>query len=528
MIKHRTILMVVIGAGFVIMQGAAYLAGPPQTNSLSPAEQRGQEIYLKGTSPSGSKLSAFVTSDGIEIPGSALACAGCHGRNGLGSSEAGVTPSPLTWASLTRPYVVTSASGRKHPAYDEARLKRAITMGLDPAGNRLQDAMPRFRMALQDMDDLIAYMKRMGSHFDPGVTQSSIVVGSLIPAGGQRADIGAAVRSVIEAYVAELNQQGGVFGRKLELQFVDSDRQSDLKALAASRRVFALVSPVTAGADKDVLAMFEADEMPVVGPISLLPDDSPAVKRHVFYLFSPLPDQVRTLFTYGMQSLKGLFTRIAVVSPDTPLTAQLPAVVEAQCKKLGLKLVAKRLYREDQFDAAQIADQLRAAEPDCVFSFGSSKQQVELTDQLDKLHWTPNLMLLGSLAGKEMFDFAPAFNHKVFAAYPTLPSDRSAEGLNKFLALARKYKFAAGHLAVQLSAYCAAEVLVQGLKLAGRDLTRDGLINGLETLYDFNTGLIPRLTYGQNRHIGALGAYIVTVDSEKKQLIPVSGWLMPN
>ena len=38
----------------------------------------------------------------------------------------------------------------------------------DPAGNKLHVAMPRFRMSLQDMEDLAAYVRQLGTRDDPG------------------------------------------------------------------------------------------------------------------------------------------------------------------------------------------------------------------------------------------------------------------------------------------------------------------------------------------------------------------------
>ena len=49
----------------------------------------------------------------------------------------------------------------------------------------------------------------------------------------------------------------------------------------------------------------------------------------------------------------------------------------------------------------------------------------------------------------------------------------------------------------------------------------------LEGLYEFETGLTPRITFGPNRRIGARGAYIVSLDAETKRLAPVSGWIEP-
>ncbi|HEY0083535.1 MAG TPA: cytochrome c, partial [Pyrinomonadaceae bacterium] len=148
-------------------------AGPAQAAPsgvvLTPQETRGKQIYLRGTSASGKEIMAYLGEASLEVPGSAMTCAACHGADGQGKPEGGVTPSNLTWAALTKPYGVVHASGRKHPPYTERALEIAVTRGLDPAGNRLHNVMPRYQMTREDMADLISYLKRLGTDRDPGV-----------------------------------------------------------------------------------------------------------------------------------------------------------------------------------------------------------------------------------------------------------------------------------------------------------------------------------------------------------------------
>jgi len=61
----------------------------------------------------------------------------------------------------------------------------------------------------------------------------------------------------------------------------------------------------------------------------------------------------------------------------------------------------------------------------------------------------------------------------------------------------------------------AARILVHALELCGKDASRESLVTALEGLYEYETGLMPKITFGPNRRIGALGAYIVTIDTEK-------------
>ena len=80
-------------------------------------------------------------------------------------------------------------------------------------------------------------------------------------------------------------------------------------------------------------------------------------------------------------------------------------------------------------------------------------------------------------------------------------------------------------MTTQISALVAAKILVEGLKRTGKDLSREKFIRSLEKLYEFQTGLTPRITYGPNRRIGALGSHIVTIDLEKKSFSPVGQWI---
>ena len=86
-------------------------------------------------------------------------------------------------------------------------------------------------------------------------------------------------------------------------------------------------------------------------------------------------------------------------------------------------------------------------------------------------------------------------------------------------------KLASRHAAAQASAIAAAKILVYGLERSGKNLSRERLVTTLEGLYEFDTGLMPRLTFGPNRRIGSMGAYIVTIDPEKKLFPATVEWI---
>jgi hypothetical protein len=53
-------------------------------------------------------------------------------------------------------------------------------------------------------------------------------------------------------------------------------------------------------------------------------------------------------------------------------------------------------------------------------------------------------------------------------------------------------------------------------------------VTTLEGLYEYDTGLTPKLVFGPNRHVGAAGAYVITINSETKEFVSASGWVSAN
>ncbi|HVR97168.1 MAG TPA: ABC transporter substrate-binding protein [Thermoanaerobaculia bacterium] len=442
---------------------------------LTPQEERGREIFRTGASPSEEKITAVLSDGAVEVPAATMPCANCHGPDGRGRPEGGVTPSDVTWQTLTKPYGANRPGGRSHPAYTERLLKRAVSLGIDPAGNPLHTAMPRYRMSHADMEDLIAYMKRLGAEPEPGVTEDTVRIGTLLPEG---------VHVLLGAYFEEVNRRGGIYGRKIELTAVPRD-QVDKEPL------FALL-----GADAGLAPLLEEKQIPAIGA------SGSGVSRNVFYLLSGLEEQTRAL--------------IARVDPGSELALVAvvdPAAAEAAAAARGLKIRSLR-YTPGALDAGALVRDLRGA--DQLLFLGPGRDLARLLAAADAAGWRPQVFVPGSFAGADLFSLSRSFDRRVFLAFPTLPTDVSPAALAEYRALAQP---------AQVSALAAAKLLTEALTRTGRELTRDRLIDQLERLDRFETGLLPPLTYGPDRRVGARGAYGVTVDLEKKTFVPVGGWI---
>lgn len=525
--KHAVVL---IGTVITIYLLELVFAGILSAGPLTPQEKRGKQIYLRGTSPSGQQImAAFGTA--VEVPAITLPCANCHGFDGEGRPEGGAIPSNITWQVLTKPYGITHPSGRKCPPYTEQSLRRAITERIDPAGNQLAFAMPKYRLPPDDLTNLIAYLKRLGNEGDPGVTETTIRVGTILPANGPLTELGQVVKAVLGGYFDDINSTGGIYNRQIELQVVGvtdtaTSTEANVKHLIEAE-VFAVTGAFIAGADKAIAALIADEQVPLIGPFTLFPQVSFPLNRYIFYLFSGMENQSRALVNLAAKKLQLENPRIVIISPESEMLEDVTAAIEDQCEKSGWSTVTKLTYARGQLDIVQRLQELNQGGADAVFFLGSGEAKA-LMQELDKLRWTPHIFIPGSLAGEDIFDAPVSFKDKIYLSFPVLPVDQTPAGVMEYRQFAKKHGIPAQHLLAQLSTYCAAKIMVEGLKRTGMDLSREKLITTLEGLYEFNTGLTPLISYGPNRRIGTLGAHIVSIDLEKKAFSPVSTWMSPN
>jgi ABC-type branched-subunit amino acid transport system substrate-binding protein len=500
--------------------------------SLSEQETRGKEIFLHGESADGREITAYVGQASVAVPANAMPCANCHGADGLGRPEAGVTPANITWSRLTKPYGVVSASGhRRSGAYDGPSLQRAIVAGVDPADNRLDPSMPRYRMSDADLGDLVAYLKRLESDLDPGLHPDKIVVGTVIPRYGPMADAGEAVTAVLSAYFADLNARGGIYNRGLELVAARADSPAGALEragqLLGSGQIFALVGPVTAGVDEPLAALAEEHKTPFIGPITQSPPADTGLRRYTFYIYAGPELQARALVEFATGRLPDPNIEAAVVHPSSKEGQALARAMTGQALDRGWTGMRAVEYPNGDMDPGALARELQRSGVQALFFVGRGPEFAMLARSADRLDWSPYLFALGYQAGREAVRAPARFDGRLFLAYSTSPSDHGAEGRREFGEFHQRHDLPRQHLPTQIAAYTSAKLLVEGLSQAGRALTREKLVSALEGLYRYATGLTPPLSYGTNRHVGVAGAHVVSVDLDKGGFAAGSTWVEP-
>jgi cytochrome c oxidase subunit II len=156
-LSYKILAPLALSVLLVVFLGCSHSPSyPPGTTSPGGGsyESNGQRIYFIATSSSGQP----IIPEGFTMMMYDIACVNCHGPEGQGGTvymmmQRFDVPN-ITWPMLTM-------QGQDHPPYTEATLKQAITEGVDPAGNELDQFMPRWQMSAGDLDDLVNFIKTL-------------------------------------------------------------------------------------------------------------------------------------------------------------------------------------------------------------------------------------------------------------------------------------------------------------------------------------------------------------------------------
>ena len=343
---------------------------------------------------------------------------------------------------------------------------------------------------------------------DPGVSDNTITLGMSSPFSGTNGAYGLEMRQTIEAYFEQLNKAGGVNGRKLELVALDDGYETDRsvansKLLIEEKKVFALLayygsSPTTESMNK----IFGPAKVPLVGTISGAgtlrePVSANPNSRYMFNVRASYADEtdaiVNQLVSLGLKS-------IAVFYQNDGFGKSGLDGVTAALKKHNLTPSAVGTVERNSVDVAKAVESISKNTPQAVIMITLSKPTTAFVKAMKKSGQNPMLMTLSPVGAEQLVQDLGAEARGIgisqVVPYPwndTIPVVRDYQKL-----VGGK----TGFTYYALEGYLMARVMVEGIKRAGKDLTREKLVGALEGLNNNDLGGY-RVTYGGSNRQGS-------------------------
>ncbi|HZW35537.1 MAG TPA: ABC transporter substrate-binding protein [Candidatus Deferrimicrobiaceae bacterium] len=502
-----------------------------EAHGLTDAEKRGRRIYMEGRGRK--KISAVLAESGFRAPGSGFPCVNCHLAGGTGQFEGGVRSADITWFNLTKEFRGARLSGRAHPAYDDESVMTAVTNGRDPAGNALSPAHPRYEMERDDLEDLVAYLKIMDREPVPGVTDDSVKIGILLPETGPLAAAGREVRDLLGGYFAEVNAMRGIYNRRLDLVPLPFDPSEDDGPLKAVRKavesgdVFCFLANVGVGPEDGAVRYLSDNRVPVLVPLLSAPVSGYGTGRYTFHVFASIRDQARVLVDFLAEKTKASGIRPGILFAEDGSGRAGAMGAKEQARKHDLSAAVEVSFSPSSFSAADVANRLEGERVDAVLYFGGPREALAFAQEAERRSWRPLFLAPAPMVGNALMSAPAGFLRSAYLASPLGIADPSSKKMAGFVRLEEKYGADRKHRAFRYMAYSGAVLLEEGLKRSGRGVTREKFVESIGNVWKLETGVTPPLTYSPNQRVGALGAAILKVDPETRELVPDAAWREP-
>ena len=357
----------------------------------------------------------------------------------------------------------------------------------------------------------------------PGVTDNSILIGSCSALDGPAHFLGRQTVLGASAYLHMINDEGGVFGRKIQLQAFD-DSYDPEKAPACFKRmtkegVFALGFFVGTPTAKVYVPLAQEEKIPVVGLFTGAQMLYEPLKHEVINVRASYYDETRE----QVDKLWELNVRkIGVIYQDDPFGKAVLDGVKLALQKHGSTTAALGTFMRNTTDINDGLKPVMAVRPQAVVIAGPYSAAAAIVKQAHMNGWHPQFLTVSFVGTEEYIKEAGPDAEGTIITQVMPPYDRTDYST---VALYRqcltKYSPGEAPTFVSLEGFVDAMVLVEGLKRAGKDPTREKFIAGIESIHQMNTGLGPKLilNYSASDHKGFDSVYPTVVKGGQPALL---------
>jgi branched-chain amino acid transport system substrate-binding protein len=340
----------------------------------------------------------------------------------------------------------------------------------------------------------------------PGVTDTEVVIGITTPLSGPAAAWGTTALGA-EAWAKHVNSQGGVNGRQIKIVMRD-DGYNPGRAVAnvteLKDQVFAIVGllgTAVLNANKDAVA--EA-KIPVIWPygnpqvFAKQPRDK---VRGIFMVYPDYGDEGEFLVQQAARLEKA--KKVAAFYQNDDYGKGGLEGIRRGAGKAGVTIGAEVAVETADRELGTHALKLKESGADAVIFYSTATHAAGVIREMAKVGYRPKIFAAFPLGDRHVMfrllgELWEGAYYNVTGAVPGDPEgDRAIEILLK---QEPKLK---GRESFALAGAVAMIAAVEGLKRAGKNLTREGYITAMESIQDWSPeGLTGNITWGKDRRHG--------------------------
>lgn len=352
-----------------------------------------------------------------------------------------------------------------------------------------------------------------GGGAPPAETKKEIVIGGIIDLTGPTGDVGSPYHDGAKAYFEYLNGKGGLDGHPVRLDAIDYAYEIKRAQEAYNRLVKSTGVPAILGwgtGDTEALKSFVAkDEIPYLsGSYSEHLTDIQACPYN-FVLAASYTDQARIALKWakdGWQEARA--PKLAFVYNNTPFGTSHLEESKAFAAELGFEVVGDEVLDLKSLDATTQMLNLKNKGADYAIIQGTSNLAATVLKDARKLGVETQFIGLNWAFNEKVVSLAGAAAEGYIGVVPFAFPGEDVPGMADIKAYldskGKEFKDVNQNF---VQGWMSAMVMLEGVRLAGDDITGPGIRRGLESLNGFDpAGLGSPITFTSESHRGSVHA----------------------
>jgi branched-chain amino acid transport system substrate-binding protein len=362
---------------------------------------------------------------------------------------------------------------------------------------------------------------------DIGVTNDEIVIGTWAPLTGPASNL-ATIATAMDAYFDYINDQGGIHGRQLRLIIKDDGYDPArtpgvVEELVDVDHVFALLGgngTANCLAVKDYIA---AKLLPWVNPGSGARVWTSPVNAYVFSTFPSYVTEGRILAKYVIDEVEA--DKYGMFFQDDSFGREGQEGVRLGLRSENKEIAVAQPYTVGENDLTEVAQKFKDEEIDVIFVWSITEGAAALVKAIDAIEdYDPQIVATQVLSDPVMFELAgDAWEGAIVAS--SVPETSSDEpGAIKAREIIEKYGNGMEFGTYAYWGLARAEILVEGLRRSGPELSRLQFILALETIDNWNDNFVGTpISFSSENHQGLNAVHLSK--AEGGTLVHLSDWI---
>jgi len=362
-----------------------------------------------------------------------------------------------------------------------------------------------------------------------GVTDDTVTLGSSLALSGHASYLGTQTLRGALCYLNHVNDQGGVHGRKTKLVYYD-DSYDPPRCLANTQRlivedqVFSLFCYVGTPTTVKILPLLEDARIPLLGMLTGANALREPFNRYIINIRASYYQETAAAVRHLVKDL-GL-TRIAVFYQYDAYGFDGLTGTELALKEYGLEPVARGSYVRGTLDVEEGLTKIMDSRAEAVVMIGTYDPCARFIQLAHQDGEFPPIFYTVSFVGAEELArrLGPGPGPLVIMSQVVPPTEgvgarKFSGGAQEYVELLARYFPEDKPNSVGLEGYYNARILVEGLRRAGRDLTRQAFIKAIESIHDYDLGPGQTVSFGPQSHQGMERVYFTRLTDGSFTLI---------